>query len=338
MKSRVTVIIPNYNGSRFLESLFNSLMAQTYSNFQTIFIDDGSSDDSVAIAKTYIGKLPSFEIREYENEGIAANWNRAFDLVETEYFTLLHCDDAYEPDYLTAMIELMDKYPTAAIGHCCVSIISEFDEVKFSVIDSYKEVNFFPTEVLARSIVDEFNTLLRGSYINCPSVIYRSSLAKKVGKFSSELHQTLDWDYWFRVLIGGYHIVGLRQRLFRYRRHSSNASVINSKNLKRYSEELGTFTWAADQGLAKEKDISRGKAGLENIVLYELVVSLSRNDIALSEQKIEFLESVLCAPEYKVRLLKCVQHIGQWGAKVILRLFQIYIRFWVIFAPAKKYL
>ena len=86
MKSRVTVIIPNYNGSRFLESLFNSLMAQTYKNFQVIFVDDGSTDDSVSIAKIYLSRFSDMQIRLFENGGIAANWNRGLSLAETEFF------------------------------------------------------------------------------------------------------------------------------------------------------------------------------------------------------------------------------------------------------------
>jgi glycosyltransferase involved in cell wall biosynthesis len=327
MKSRVTVIIPNYNGFRFLESLFNSLLAQTYSNFQTIFIDDGSSDDSVAIAKTYIGKLPSFEIREYENEGIAANWNRAFDLVETEYFTLLHCDDAYEPDYLTAMIELMDKYPTAAIGHCAAAIINDTDEVIYSVVDAYKESRFFPTEIVSRSRRAEFNKLLQGDYVNCPSVIFRTAAVTKVGMFNPELRQTLDWEYWFRILNQGFDIVGVKRKLFRYRRHTENASVINSLSLKRYQEELQTFTWASQQSLAAPAGKLAGKAGIENIVLCESVVSIANGQSLVIQERLDFLENTLGTSLVKLSFLRLINLVGSVGAAFVLALFGRYVKF-----------
>ena len=293
MKPRVTVLIPNYNGARYLEHCFVGLIEQTCQDFICIFLDDGSSDNSVEIAKSFQTRLPQLEIREFENAGIAANWNRGLELAETEFFTLLHCDDAYEPDYLEQMLELMSE-STAALGHCASQAIDESSRRLFSITELYKHSQYLPSPLCERSIEAEYLKLLEADFINCPSVIYRTAAVQRIGLFSAHLEQTLDWDYWFRTLRAGYGICSTNKKLYLYRRHGNNHTVKNSISLGRYREELDCLKEAHEKGAELGFAVgSLDVSGLRNILLVDMANALraGRNDSA--KAMLEFMQNDL---------------------------------------------
>jgi glycosyltransferase involved in cell wall biosynthesis len=318
MKSRVTVIIPNYNGSRFLESLFNSLMAQTYKNFQVIFVDDGSTDDSVSIAKIYLSRFSDMQIRLFENGGIAANWNRGLSLAETEFFTLLHCDDEYDPNYLNDMIRLMDRFPDSAIGHSAAKVIDASSKTLFSLADLYKE-QFYPKERdFCRPLDDQYLMLLSGDYIVCPAVMYRRELISSVGKFSEHLLQTLDWEYWFRVLLAGHTISGTSRRLYKYRRHGSNTTDHNSDNLLRYQEEIETLSWAVASAPNLVETTGYDKTVLRNILISDVGLCLRRGDKCSARLRMSFMLSNYTM-NFAIRLFcEAMVSLGRVGGILIL--------------------
>lgn len=310
MKPKVTVLIPNYNGSRYLDHCLGSLVSQTNQNFLCYFLDDGSSDDSVEIARRYQTKLPQMTIRSFSNAGIAANWNRGVALVETQFFSILHCDDGYADNYLSEMLKLMEAYPDSAIGHCASQAIDAESNNIFSVTELYKHVLFLPEESFERDLEVEFSLLLKGDYINCPSVMYRTDAVKRIGQFDEQLRQTLDWDYWFRTLLAGYKICGTNRKLYFYRRHDNNYTLQNSQDLARYREELRCFQAAHRSAVEAgyvAGDISY--AGLRNIVLVDLSNALRFGNLKLVNNLSDFLRLELGLPTtlmLGIRLLKSI--------------------------------
>ncbi|MFT6436961.1 MAG: glycosyltransferase involved in cell wall biosynthesis [Candidatus Azotimanducaceae bacterium] len=320
MDSRVTVLIPNFNGERFLPFLFESLILQTLKGYCCIFLDDGSSDNSVEIARSYKQQLPNLEILELPNAGIAGNWNRGMEMVTTEFFTLLHCDDGYEPEYLAEMVKLMDRYPKAALGHCGALTMDERGESIYSSIEAYKQGRFLPSVAFSRSIEDEYAQLLLGDYIICPSVIYRVSMVKMVGLFNEKLTQTLDWEYWFRVLLCGLPICGTNLRLYRYRRHENNLSVQNAVDMSRYLEELKTLEWAHESGTKKRLVNSVLATGIiANILIYDIGLALVNRDYAAAKLKYDFLiQKELASRPLNYGLLWLI-YLGRHGGWLLIR-------------------
>lgn len=316
MVSRVTVLIPNFNGEKFLPQLFDCLVAQTLTDFKCVFLDDGSTDDSIKIARSYQEYLSDLEVLELSNVGIARNWNRGIEQVTTEFFTLLHCDDAYEPEYLAEMIKLMDHFPGAAIGHCGAATMNEKGQSVYSSIEAFKQGRYLPAPAFCRSIRDEYQALLSGDYINCPSVIYRASMTQDVGYFNADLTQTLDWEYWFRVLLQGLSICGTSGRLYRYRRHENNLSNQNAKDMSRYMEELKTLKWAHAEGTERGLvDSALNVSIVTKILIYDIGVALDNDDRVAAKQKFEFIVHQELLPKhlaYVMRFIIYLGHIGGW--------------------------
>ncbi|HIG38949.1 MAG: glycosyltransferase family 2 protein [bacterium] len=327
MDQRITVLIPNYNGANFLPDLFQSLQCQSKRDFKCIFLDDGSTDNSVEIASGFQQSLERLEVLTLENVGIGANWNRGIELVDTEFFSVLHCDDLYEPDYLMAMLDLMDQYPLAALGHCGAITIDEQSRVKSSLIEDYKHQRYLPDKAFRRNATDEFNCLLSGDFINCPSVMYRTSAVKQIGLFNVQLKQVLDWEYWFRTILNGYEICGTNHKLYRYRRHDNNATVQNSEDFARYLEELNLLRWAHQEGInhglvSKPLDTSI----VRNIVVLDIGEALSLQNRQAASQKVGFLEEHRLAGSTVIGLLRAMVIAGRLGGVTVKSAIGLYIR------------
>lgn len=333
MSPTVTVLIPNYNGSLYLAHCLDSLFSQTNQNFLCHFLDDGSTDRSLEIAQQYQPLIPAMTVHAFPRGGIAANWNRGMRLVKTKYFAILHCDDSYAPDYLRTMVDLMDSHPQSGIGHCAVQAIDSESKAFFSFVEFYKNSVFLPREKFERELKNEFSLLLKGNFINCPSVIYRTEAAKNIGEFDESLVQTLDWSYWFRTLLAGYKICATNRKLYYYRRHSNNVTLQNAENLTRYREELQCLRsahGAAQFACYVKEEISY--VGLQQILLVDFSAALRQGKREFSKKLIEFLRVEIKAKPYVIYALRGLLAIGKAGGMIL------YLLIWiaVFFTAAKK--
>src|SRR5262249_10499692 len=156
----------------------------------------------------------------------AGNWNRCFDLADTDLVNLLHNDDELLPNYVEEMLKAGRDYPDAAAFFCQARIIDGSGREVFSVVDSAKRwfrprgdgplVLRGPSAVLA---------LARGNFIMCPTVCYRMSRIADE-RFDPGWKFVLDLEFFTRILLAGETIVGLPTVAFAYRRHDENATAI----------------------------------------------------------------------------------------------------------------
>src|SRR5690554_3617363 len=105
MKSLVSVIIPVYKVEAYIEKCMQSLLDQTYTNFEALIVDDGSPDDSIKLAKALVGDDSRFIFFEKENGGQGTARNLALDNTKGDYIAFLDSDDYYESDYLDIMLK-----------------------------------------------------------------------------------------------------------------------------------------------------------------------------------------------------------------------------------------
>jgi len=107
MKKKVSVIVPVYNASKFLNKGIDSLINQTYKNIEIILLNDGSKDNSLDIMKDWGKKIPNkIKIYSHENMGVGKTRNRGIEVSTGEYITFMDADDYFEPNFIK---ELMSK-------------------------------------------------------------------------------------------------------------------------------------------------------------------------------------------------------------------------------------
>jgi glycosyltransferase involved in cell wall biosynthesis len=114
----------------YLEKTLESILSQTYSNFELIILDNASTDDTPNICHAYAAKDKRIICyRNKENVGVAANFNRVFQLSSTEYFKWSACDDIIAPDFLSRCVEILDAVPSIVLCHSRTGRINEYGDL-----------------------------------------------------------------------------------------------------------------------------------------------------------------------------------------------------------------
>lgn len=187
----VSIIIPVFNGEDFLNEAIKSAINQTYDNIEILVINDGSTDDTEKIAKTYGRK-----IRYYykENGGVASALNFAIKKMNGEYFSWLSHDDYYSPSKIASEIKALGKQSDGKnVVYCNYSLLDQ----KRHSFSPYKIEDYYSEKDRANGILMLMQRMIGG----CTLLIH-SSHFKRVGMFNEKLRTTQDYDMWYRILRG----------------------------------------------------------------------------------------------------------------------------------------
>lgn len=216
MTEKVSVIIPVFNSSRFLAKAIESVLAQTYQNFEIILVDDGSTDNSKEIILSFLTKFPDKVSYLYQqNKGIAGARNTGLKNSSGVYIALLDADDRWLPTRLEESVIVLQNQPDIGLVHSDIVIIDEND----TIIESPTR----ETRYLSGSIFEHL--FLRKANISAVSVLFRRSCIVDVELFDEDPRcmGCDDRDLWLRIS-EKYHIVYIDKILSQYRIHSSNYS------------------------------------------------------------------------------------------------------------------
>ncbi len=123
---RVTIGLPIYNGQNYLAQTMDSILAQTYRDFEIIISDNASTDQTEAICREYAAR--DARVHYYRNEaniGASANYNRVFELGQGAYFKWAAHDDLLAPTYLERCVEVLDRYPDVVLAYTQAKAIDD---------------------------------------------------------------------------------------------------------------------------------------------------------------------------------------------------------------------
>ena len=204
----VSVIIPTYNSARFLTDAIDSVLAQTFKDFEVIVIDDGSTDETESLILKYGSALRY--IRQ-ENRGVALTRNHGIDESRGKYVAFLDADDVWLPHKLERQLAALrgkDNF------RACYSAFSVAD-------DNLRPIAVNRSDRRGSALED---LLLRGNVVATPStVLCERSLLEVAGGFDPAMSQCADWDMWVR-LAAFTEFLYLDEVLVKYRRHGGNMS------------------------------------------------------------------------------------------------------------------
>lgn len=124
----ISVIVPMYNRENTIKKCLDSIVKQTYSNFELIIIDDGSTDSSFNICEQYAKKDSRIKLIHQENRGVSSARNLGLDLSEGEYIAFIDSDDFIANDYLEYLYQLIQKY-NSDIAICSHQTINMFEQI-----------------------------------------------------------------------------------------------------------------------------------------------------------------------------------------------------------------
>jgi glycosyltransferase involved in cell wall biosynthesis len=211
-KPTVSVIVPTYNGEKYLEEALVSVFAQTYNNYELIVVDDGSSTSGVAdICGKYRDKLRY--IRQ-DNNGQASARNNGIMQCHGEYVAFLDDDDIWLPDKLQKQVSCYARLRDEKINAGLVYTGHQFIDEDYRVISN----------VLYKSAGNNYRKLLFIDFIGTPSsVMVPRFVLDDVGLFDKTICNTEDYDMWLRIG-KKYEIYSVNEILIRYRNVRNSVS------------------------------------------------------------------------------------------------------------------
>jgi len=184
----VSVVIPAFNTSRFIEKSIDSVRKQTYRNLEIIVVDDGSSDDTADIVRRVMKEDSRVKLLQQENGGIASARNLAVKHSGGEFIAPLDADDMWLPSYLEKQVECMLRAPASvAVVYAWSRDIDEYDQL---------------TGLFHASNIEGYvyETLLAHYFLaNATSVLIRRSIFEQVGSYDSDFQRCEDWNLMARL-------------------------------------------------------------------------------------------------------------------------------------------
>ena len=217
----VSVIVPIYNKAPYIEKCLDDICNQTYGDLEIICINDGSTDGSGEIVKSYMKKDSRFRYLEQKNQGVSAARNRGLELAKGEYISFIDCDDGLERDMYDFLLKLLKKYE-ADIAHCGYKKIY-LDGSSIEIGDS--------TERLVQSQNEALACLVGGKYFtgSLCTKLYKANLFENV-RFDEQLRINEDLYVNYKVFNKAKVIVFSGATKYKYfEREESSATRIKNK-------------------------------------------------------------------------------------------------------------
>lgn len=232
---KVSVIVPSYNHSKFIEAAINSIITQTYQDFEIIISDDASKDDSVEkINKIVDPRIKLFPHKE--NMGAVYNTNFCIEKATGEYIALLNSDDLWEKDKLEKQVNFLEK--NRNIGAVFTNALFVDEEDKPLSIQEYQWADVFVEENKKKG-----EWLERFFFkLNClchPSILIRKEVYEKTALYNPCFRQLPDFAMWVDILkYTEIHIMDEKLVKFKILKSSENASADTQVNRVRNINEI----------------------------------------------------------------------------------------------------
>ncbi len=210
---KVSVFIPAYNHEKYIGETIQSVLDQTFQDFELIIINDGSTDHT----GEEILKFQDDRIRYYsqENRGLTATLNRGIELAQGEYFNFLPSDDVFLPEKLEIQLEAFGESEDIGVVFSYQHVIDgEGREVKDDPIVDWFTVSYKTKEEI-------FPALFERDFLSVPTALIKTECFKRVGLFDESLKTAQDYDLWMRIL-KDYDMRLVKKPLLKLRWHGEN--------------------------------------------------------------------------------------------------------------------
>lgn len=212
---KITVVMPVYNGEKYLDTAIKSILNQKFTNFEFVIVDDASTDNSVEIINSYQDQRIKL-IKNNVNLGIPTTRNKCLQESSGEYVAVLDCDDYAYPSRLAEQLEFMENNPDFGMVGSWVELIDENDDLTGEVWNEDEPSQKIPCRLLFHNYFAHSAVLLRRSALDAVKIngeVYRK-----------DYPNAQDYDLWVRIS-KKFKVWNIPKVLIKYRVHSHCISL-----------------------------------------------------------------------------------------------------------------
>ena len=208
----ISVCMPVYNTETYIAEAVESILAQSYRNFEFIIIDDGSTDRSLAILECYADQDARIRLSSRAHAGYLIRLNEMLEEARGDFIARMDADDVAMPERFIKQIDFLDAHPeVVAVGSRILAIDSDGDPIaEFCTAQDHEEID--------RAHLD-----VRGGFINHPVAMIRTGAIRTIGGYRADYWPAEDVDLWLRLAEIG-RLANVPERLLEYRRHPESIS------------------------------------------------------------------------------------------------------------------
>lgn len=233
----VSIIIPVYNAGKYLVETINSALQQTWPNKEIIIIDDGSTDQSLAVAKQY--EYVGVKVFTQQNKGASAARNKGLREARGHYIQYLDADDLLSPNKIEDQIRILENMP----GYVCTCPTVYFsdneDHLNKNINqDWYSEGSGNPSDFLVKLYGDGSIFPDHGGMVTIHSWLSPKNILDTAGHWNEELTVDDDGEYFCRVVLASKGVAYSKTGVNYYRKHSDQSSLSGKKNIVAYKSNL----------------------------------------------------------------------------------------------------
>lgn len=263
--AKVSVLMPVYNAERFLAESIGSILSQTFSDWELIIINDGSTDKSAEICKSYSDK----RIKYFENEKnikLIATLNKGIKYCNGTYIARMDADDVCLPHRFEKQVKFLDTHPDYIMVGTNASIIDQKGHICGKIMN------------LTSNRFLQINLLFSTSFVH-PSMMIRAEILKQ-NEYSTDYIHSEDQELWMRLSRLG-KIANINSKLIKYRIHDTNVSVEYAS-----IQQQNNFLLAA--GELKKLGISPNEQQLYlHKLSFELYSNHNKSSVSQSRDEVE---------------------------------------------------
>lgn len=208
--------MPAYNAEKYIAESIESVIAQTYTNWELIIVDDGSTDGTAGIVKLFSSIDDRIKYIYQPNQQMGKARNTGIQNSNGKLMAFLDSDDIWVSDKLEIQVAAIVNQRADLVFSNGYVFSNSIDQVEYE----YKTLS---GEIYGQRAQRE---LMRHNFIPIPSVLTYKSAVVEVGGFNEDLsiHNVADYQLWLKLLLRGFRFLGLEDKLFFYRKHNSQSS------------------------------------------------------------------------------------------------------------------
>jgi hypothetical protein len=272
-----------FNGECYLCEAVESILDQSFCNFEFIIIDDGSTDGSAAILNSYLRRDCRVQVYRQQNSGLIESLNRGLQHARGKYIARMDADDIAIRERLMCQVEFMEDHPELAVLGGAVELINA----------QGKPIGKYRAPVTGQKLK---SALLRDCALSHPTVLMRSDALASVNGYREVVADAEDWDLWLRIA-ERFEIANLEKVVLKYRLHASQITVQKCRQQALSGLAARASALARRSGKADELDSARE---ITPALLARLGVSDAAQQAAVTREYLRSIRNMYEAGEYSI--------------------------------------
>jgi glycosyltransferase involved in cell wall biosynthesis len=259
-KPWLSVLIPTYNGGKYLAKALNSIAIQDDFDIECLAIDDGSTDKTITILNSFQDRIPLKIIQREPQRNWVANTNYLLNLAQADYVCFLHQDDMWLASRLAVIREIITQFPQASL----ILNPSFFVNLREQKLGLWRcplpslPILINPDVMIGKLLVQNF--------ISIPAPVFKREIALQVGGLDETLWYTADWYFWLKLAQDG-QIIYYPKPLSVFRIHSHSQTVTRSSYIQDFRQQLESVI---DEHLEAWNTSSQTKSKIRKIANFSI--------------------------------------------------------------------